>query len=419
MPGEVRFYANVTRTVRKYRINQRPPGAPLIKLRRFSSHQKDRIMFSVNHPLWLVGFRPFFLLGCFAGTFLPFTWVGVFSSILTLTASPVAPMRWHAHEMFFGFGWAILGGFLLTSTKNWVSIRGHHGTALAYLTLAWIIERVGMAFGSEWPLWLFLVSNNLFLGSIVSMLLWTLIRHRHQDSYRDNGFFIILLPIFLVAKQLMLHGDFAAGSEMTLALFRLAFLVMLERTLTQFMKGAFQVSILRHPWLDLSIKLLALILVVGFLLPEGVTATLALALACLLLLRLTFWHPQLGMRRIDIGIMYIGYLAIVGQLVLFALGSVNTHVFTFGAMGCIIPAMIVRIANGHTGRKVLFTGVDRSILYLMLAALFIRTVLPHFAPGQYLAWLFAAASCWFLAFGLLGWRYIPYLLQARVDGRTH
>jgi hypothetical protein len=32
--------------------------------------------------------------------------------------------------MFFGFGWAVLGGFLLTSTKNWVGVRGYHGTPL-------------------------------------------------------------------------------------------------------------------------------------------------------------------------------------------------------------------------------------------------------------------------------------------------
>jgi uncharacterized protein involved in response to NO len=29
--------------------------------------------------------------------------------------------------MFFGFGWAVLGGFLLTASKNWVKIRGYHG----------------------------------------------------------------------------------------------------------------------------------------------------------------------------------------------------------------------------------------------------------------------------------------------------
>ena len=381
-----------------------------------------------RHPLWLVGFRPFFLLACLAGALLPLIWALLFSGVGSLTASPVDALRWHAHEMFFGFGWAVLGGFLLTSTKNWVNIRGHHGDALAFLAAAWLFERLGMAFGGSWPTALFLLSNNLFLGSIVAMLLWTLVRHRAQDSYRDNLFFIVLLPIFVVAKQLMLHGDFSAGSDMVLALFRLAFLVMLERTLTPFMKGAFQVQILRQPRLDMPIKLLGLILVGGFLLPAALTGALSLALALLLLVRFVFWKPQLAFRRIDIGIMYVGYLAIVGQLLLVALaqvadpgwvGSVTTHLFTFGAMGCIIPAMIVRIANGHTGRKVVFSAVDRGILYIMLAALVIRIVIPQFAPGLYLACIHAAATCWLLAFGLLGWRYIPMLLKPRIDGREH
>ena len=42
-------------------------------------------------------------------------------------AGPFSVVQWHAHEMFFGFGWAVMGGFLLTSTKNWVHIRGYHG----------------------------------------------------------------------------------------------------------------------------------------------------------------------------------------------------------------------------------------------------------------------------------------------------
>jgi hypothetical protein len=95
---------------------------------------------------------------------------------------------------------------------------------------------------------LFLLANNLFLGSIVAMLLWTLIRHRDTDSYRDNAFFLVMLPGFIVAKYLMLAGgDFTAGSVMAMGLFRLAFLVMLERTLTGFMKAAFQVRSCASP----------------------------------------------------------------------------------------------------------------------------------------------------------------------------
>lgn len=382
-----------------------------------------------THPFWLVGFRPFFSFACLVGMILPLAWALIFSGILPAPAAPFSGVQWHAHEMFFGFGWAVLGGFLLTSTKNWVNIRGYHGPALMLLAGAWVAERLAMSFGGSWPLPLAMLANHLFLGSIAAMLLWTLIRYRNQDSYRDNVFFMVMLPAFLVAKYQMLYGNnFPLGYGMTLALFRLAFLVMLERTLTGFMKAAFQVQILRRPGLDLTIKLLALLLVVDFAFPRLLTAAISLTLALLLATRLVFWKPQLAFQRIDIGIMYVGYLAIVGQLLIEALGhvmnfvwigSVSVHLFTFGAMGAVIPAMIIRISKGHTGRKVVFDGLDRLVLYIMLAALAIRVLVPQLAPGAYLACIHAAATCWLLAFGILAARYIPMLMRPRIDGREH
>jgi uncharacterized protein involved in response to NO len=64
------------------------------------------------------GFRPFFLLGAaFAAIAIPF-W-------LLMLANGVAPegpfqgMRWHAHEMIFGYLAAIIAGFALTAVPNW------------------------------------------------------------------------------------------------------------------------------------------------------------------------------------------------------------------------------------------------------------------------------------------------------------
>lgn len=387
-------------------------------------------MFSLNHPVWLVGFRPFFTLACVSGAALPMLWALVFTGALPAPAAALSPSQWHAHEMFFGFGWAVLGGFLLTSTKNWVHIRGYHGAALMLLAGAWLIERGVLWFAGRLPFALFLVGANLFLAAIVVMLLATLLAHREQDTYRsDNRFFLIALPLFLVAKNLLLLPDtFAAGSSMTLTLFRIAFLVMLERTLSQFMKGVFQTEILRAPPLDNAIKLLALALVFAAWLPAMLAGAIELTLAALLLGRFVFWKPQLAMRRIDIGIMYFGYLAIVGQLLLdgfgrFAnlhwIGTLPTHVFTFGVMGAIIPAMIMRISKGHTGRKVVFDGIDRAILWLMIVAFMLRVVAPQLLPEQYPGWIHAAAACWLLAFATVGVRYVPMLFAARIDGKEH
>ena len=53
--------------------------------------------------------------------------------------------------MFYGFGWAVLGGFLLTATKNWLGIRGYHGSVLIVLVVLWLTERGLMAYGGALP----------------------------------------------------------------------------------------------------------------------------------------------------------------------------------------------------------------------------------------------------------------------------
>lgn len=383
-----------------------------------------------KYPVWLVGFRPFFILTCLTGLSLPIIWTLLFAGALSLPHSPFSIVQWHGHEMFFGFGWALLGGFLLTATKNWVKIRGYHGAALVFLTAAWCFERIGMTFGGNWPQPLFLLSNQLFLVSVVAMLLWSLLRHRAADGYRrDNLFFIVTLPLFIVAKPLLLSADHAqAGMLMVLGLFRVCFLIMLERTLSEFMRGVFKVDILRSPVLDTLIKLLALVVVFAGFLPPLLSAGLAVTLALLLIVRLAFWKPLLACSRIDLGIMYLGYLAIAGQLLVVAseitgystwIGNFSVHLFSFGVMGLIAPAMIIRISRGHTGRKVKFDAIDKAVLWIMILALILRVGTPQVDPASYRLWIELAAGCWFIAFGILAWRSTPMLLRPRIDGRDH
>ncbi|MDO8207802.1 MAG: NnrS family protein [Gallionella sp.] len=380
-----------------------------------------------SSALWLLGFRPFFALAMLAGIVLPMLWALVYSGTIAAPTTSFASVQWHAHEMFFGFGWAVLGGFLLTASKNWVKVRGYHGYALMFLVAAWLLERAGMWFEGVLPALLFRFSNNLFLGSIVAMLVWTLARNRDKDFYRDNYFFLLILPMFLVAKNLLLSAVyFQEGAVMAVGLFRMAFLVMLERTVSQFMKGAFRVEILNNQALNKAIKLLGLSLVFSGFMPPVLAGTIALLAAMLLMVRFAFWKPQLALRRLDIGIMYIGYLAIVAQLLIefFRLTmypqwpvSLSIHVFTFGAIGLIIPAMLIRITKGHTGRKVVFDSIDKLVLWVMMLAFVFRLIAPLLDSAGYTRWIFLAAVCWLVSFALLAWRYIPFLLQPRIDGK--
>ena len=151
-------------------------------------------------------------------------------------------------------------------------------------------------------------------------------------------------------------------------------------------------------------------------------------LALLLTARFIFWKPQLAMRRLELGIMYLGYIGIVLQLLIEALGAfaaphwvgaLSVHVFGLGVMGLIIPAMLIRIARGHTGRKVAFDGVDKLVLWIMIFAFVLRVIAPQIDAAAYSLWILLAACGWLCGFTILALRLIPLLLKARVDGKEH
>jgi uncharacterized protein involved in response to NO len=382
-----------------------------------------------QHPVWLVGFRPLFIATLLAGALLPLAWVALFlGAVPPAPTFAVSPQQWHAHEMFFGFGAAVVGGFLLTASKNWLAIRGHHGSTLIFLTAAWLLDRIALGGGAGWPQALFWLASSLYVGALVWLVLADLIRYRAKDSFPDNIYLVLALPWLLPAKFLLLTTGLSEGTQMSVAIFRLVLLIVMERTLTQFMAGIFKVTILRKPWLDHAIKLLALSLVAAPWLPTDLVTHLEWVLALLLLGRLLFWHLRQAMTRIDIGIMHLAYLMLVLQLIIdsasqmWALawtGTVSVHLFTVGALGLVVPAMVIRISRGHTGRPVAFDSQDKAALWLMILAATSRVLAPQLWPAAYPIWLWLTALLWLLVFSRLAWRFVPYLLTPRIDGREH
>lgn len=386
----------------------------------------------LKHPIFLAGFRPFFVIAIIYGCLLPMMWILVYSGKLEPFGFTNA-LLWHSHEMIFGFGWAVLGGFLLTASKNWVKIRGIHGGPLLYMVCAWAVERVAIyspnVFGGAYsPLWY--LSTNLFLLSIIGYLLFTLITNRKNDTFPDNFLFYFLLVLFFISKILILTPEyFRTGFEMSIGLFRLAFAVMFERTITQFMKSTEGVELKRIKPLDYAIKLSVLALAFSGWLPDLIAGYLFAFAGTLLLVRWIMWHPLIGFRRFGNATMYIGYFGLTLHLLLVALtklninfqqiGALNLHVFTFLCMGVVIPSMLIRICQGHTGRKPEFKSGDRVAISLMLLASVFRLVLTQTFPDKYTLWIGAASVLWSSCFLIIGLRLIPYCFQPRIDGKEH
>lgn len=381
-------------------------------------------------PFLAAGFRPLFACGLLAGLLLPGIWSAALLGLLSLPESlATAPVVWHAHEMLFGFGGAVLGGFLLTASKNWVGIRGYHGLPLLLLALAWLLARVLMTAGGDLALPTLAAGTSLYTAAMIAMVLATLWRHRRADSYRaDNRYFFLALPALVPAQWLLLTPDTrVAGTTMAIAVFRLALLIMMERTLTQFMRAAFGIALRRHRVLDHAVKVLALLLIPAAWLPPVLHEAIAGMLAIALALRWLAWRPDLAIRRLDIGVMYAGQIAIIAELALsafatgygsVALASAALHAFTIGALGLVISAMVIRISRGHTGRTVSFDAIDKATLHLLLAAVALRAAGPLLWPALYPWWIASSTAAWTLAFTALAWRFIPLYLQPRADGKA-
>ena len=68
--------------------------------------------------LFALGFRPFYLLaGALAALSVP-AWAAQFAGWLPAGSYP-ADALWHAHEMLFGYAFAVITGFLFTAVRNW------------------------------------------------------------------------------------------------------------------------------------------------------------------------------------------------------------------------------------------------------------------------------------------------------------
>ena len=86
--------------------------------------------------LLALGFRPFYLLaGVYAALGVPL-WALQYTGWL-----PHANALWHAHEMLFGYAFAVIAGFLLTAVRNWTGGPTPSGWTLGGVAALWIAAR--------------------------------------------------------------------------------------------------------------------------------------------------------------------------------------------------------------------------------------------------------------------------------------
>ena len=95
-------------------------------------------------PAWLsAGYRPFFLLaGLWSIAVLPLSVAAIHG--VALLPSGLDTVRWHFHELMFGYIAAAIAGFLLTAIPNWTGRLPLQGVPLLGLVALWCAGRLAM-----------------------------------------------------------------------------------------------------------------------------------------------------------------------------------------------------------------------------------------------------------------------------------
>jgi len=379
-------------------------------------------------PLLRLGFRPFFLLGAlFAALAVPL-WLIALEGHAGWQPSG-GWLAWHRHELVFGFGLAIIAGFLLTAAQNWTGIPGPSGRPLGVLVALWLVGRVAWLGGLPGG-WLLAIELLFPLGVCLALgrMLW-------KARQRRNYPVLVIVTLLGLADALSVCGLIRADEALQrqgvlAALWLIAALLGLigGRVIPFFtQRGVGRIEAIPPVvWLDFALLgggvLVAVLHAVGVAtLPVPAIGALFVLLAVGHGVRLVRWQDRRLWRVPLLWSLHIGYawliLACLGMagwhFGLIHNGSAALHALSVGAMGGLILAMIARVSLGHTGRPLepsKWMILAFALLNLGgLARVFGVGFWPHGA-------LCVAGACWVAAFALFVICYAPILGRPRPDG---
>lgn len=373
--------------------------------------------------LWALAFRPFYLLAALLGAIAVPVWAVAYSGAIDL---PIPGIWWHAHEMIFGFAVAVIIGFLFTAGRNWTGLDTPTGKPLALLAAVWLAGRLAMAFGSG--AWVAII-DLAFLPVAAGMLLRVLIKARSKRNY-----FVGVLPCLLALANLVFHlavlGVIDADPLVAMHL-ALGLVVVLEtivggRVIPMFTFNAVRgVKQWRDQRLDWAAAIATGIALLLWALGGGAWAgVVSLVAAILQAVRLGGWNPLATRGQPLLWVLHLSYLWIPLGLALIALTqfgvvprSAGIHALAIGATGGLIIGMMTRTALGHTGRMLVAGRIEAAAYALVLTAALVRVVTVALLPAAQLGGVHAAATLWSIGFLLYLWRYTPFLMRARADGK--
>ncbi len=379
-------------------------------------------------PLLRYGFRPFFLgAGLWA----------VFAVAIRIVDVGLAPSdgfafrdatRWHAHELIFGYGSAVVAGFALTAVPNWTGRLPITGRPLLALFGLWFAGRAALL--SPLPATLAIGTDVAFLFVLAAVLAREIVAGRNVRNLP-----VCVLISCLGAANVAFHLEtidvLAAdgyGQRAGIAILVLLIGVIGGRIVPSFTNNWFARqrrprTATARPAIDrLSHAASGIALVLWIAFPYEQIVGLAFTVAAAIqLYRLAAWGGWRTWREPLVLVLHVGYAWIPAGFLLLAVGSsaapaamsAGLHALAVGAIGTMTLAVMTRATLGHTGRELRANRATVGLYAAITASAILRSIAP-FVPDLNLPLLIAAGSFWVVAFGLFVAVYGPMHLTPRL-----
>lgn len=375
-------------------------------------------------PFFSLGFRPFFLMASLWAVISMTLWISYWAGGMALTG-PLLPLDWHVHELIFGYGGAVLCGFLLTAIPNWTRRPPLSGAPLAALALIWLAARIGFLVAPE------AASPALIALDLAFPALFCAFAGREiiAGGNKRNLPVLVICVLFLIANALF-HWEALTGTGYYGPRIGIAVLIGLISLIGGRIVPAFTRNWLKargatdlpaemnrfdKATLALTIPGLALWVV----LPAHVLTGIAvLLLAGLHGIRLTRWcgwatRSEPLLFTLHVAYAFVGLGFFLAGLAAFDLvpAMATIHCWTVGAIGTMTLTVMSRATLGHSNRPLSAGWVETAfLLALPLAA--ISRIVSTFPTAP--TWtLHLSATLWIIGFALFALRYAPVMFARR------
>ncbi|WIO73586.1 NnrS family protein [Porticoccaceae bacterium LTM1] len=381
-------------------------------------------------PLFRLAFRPMFLLGSAFSVLSLWIWIAVLRGDTSI-ALYGGGLWWHSHEMLFGFGVAIVTGFLLTAVQTWTKQPGIKGWWLIGLVLTWLLPRALMVFSTSVPIWLVVLTDLIFLPLAAVVLMRPVIRVKQWRNLFFGPILLVMTLLNMAMHWMVLANNYQYLSTINYAVVMVMTLVMCVmggRVFPMFTaNGTRTPKVDPIPWLEkLSIGSVVLSVLITLVLPavsSELAATIYFIAGLSNAARALRWRIWVTFRVPLVWSLHLSYWSLALGLVALGMAKLGVgittsqaiHVITVGAMGGMILAMISRVSLGHTGRMIVTDWLMGMAFLSITLAMLIR-VFGQALLNDYTLVLTLAVIFWSVGFGLFLLRYTPILCKQRTDG---